>query len=58
MPAEVYRIFSYLARTFRELRTAIEVLRASLWDLEDRGHLMTDYRGEPLDEAIERFSDL
>ncbi|WP_406465013.1 hypothetical protein OH768_53730 [Streptomyces sp. NBC_01622] len=57
-PLEAYRIFSYLTRTTGELRTAIELLRASAWDLEDRGRLMTGCRGEPLVEVIERFSEL
>ena len=57
-PLEAYRVFSYLTRTAGELRTAIELLGASVQELHDRDRLMTDYRGEPLDEVIERFTEL
>lgn len=57
-PLEAYRIFSYLTRTAGELRTAVDLLRASVQGLHDRDRLMTDYRGEPLDEVIERFTEL
>ena len=57
-PLEAYRIFSYLTRTAGELRTAVELLRTSVEGLHDRDRLMTDYRGEPLDEVIERFTEL
>ncbi|MFJ2885477.1 hypothetical protein ACIO53_05505 [Streptomyces sp. NPDC087305] len=49
---------AHLTRTAGELRTAIELLGASLQELHDRDRLMTDYRGEPLDEVIERFTEL
>ncbi|MET7575202.1 hypothetical protein ABZT04_43110 [Streptomyces sp. NPDC005492] len=57
-PLEAYRIFSYLTRTAGELRTAVELLGTSVQGLHDRDRLMTDYRGEPLDEVIERFTEL
>ncbi|MFF6993261.1 hypothetical protein [Streptomyces sp. NPDC010273] len=56
-PLEAYRIFSYLTRTAGELRTAVELLQTSVQGLHDRDRLMTDYRGEPLDEVIERFTE-
>jgi hypothetical protein len=57
-PLEAYRVFSYLTRTAGELRTAIELLGASVQGLHERDRLMTDYRGEPLDEVIEVFTEL
>jgi hypothetical protein len=38
------------------MRTALDLLGASAQELHGRGRLMTDYRGEPLDEVIERFT--
>ncbi|MFD3622327.1 hypothetical protein ACFWWT_45685 [Streptomyces sp. NPDC058676] len=53
---EAYRIFSYLTRAAGEMRTALDLVGTSVQGLHDRGLLMSDYRGEPLDEVLERFT--
>ncbi|WP_033314629.1 hypothetical protein RFN58_00250 [Streptomyces iakyrus] len=40
-----------------ELRTAIELIEASVQQLQDKDLLMSDYRGEPLDEVLQRFTE-
>ncbi|MEU3620685.1 hypothetical protein ABZ725_51900 [Streptomyces sp. NPDC006872] len=55
-PGEAHRIYSYLTRVAGELRTALDLVGTSVQGLHDRGLLMSDYRGEPLDEVFERFS--
>ncbi len=55
-PAEAHRIYSYLTRVAGELRTALDLVGTSVQGLHDRGLLMPDYRGKPLDEVLERFS--
>ncbi|MEV7394080.1 hypothetical protein [Streptomyces sp. NPDC091215] len=56
-PLEAYRILSYLTRAAGEMRTALELLDTSVQGLHDRGLLMSDYRGEPLDDVMERFTE-
>ncbi|MFF4733298.1 hypothetical protein ACFY3M_50500 [Streptomyces mirabilis] len=56
-PLEAYRVLSYLTRAAGEMRTALDLLETSVQGLHDRGLLMSDYRGEPLDEVIERFAE-
>ncbi|MGW1564471.1 hypothetical protein ACWCQ1_49805 [Streptomyces sp. NPDC002144] len=56
-PLEAYHILSYLTRAAAEMRTALELLDTCVQGLHDKGLLMSDYRGEPLDEVIERFTD-
>ncbi|MET7543767.1 hypothetical protein [Streptomyces sp. NPDC005507] len=55
-PLEVYRIYSYLTRVAGEMGTALDLVEASLQGLHEKGHLMSDYRGEPLDEVLQRFT--
>lgn len=56
-PLEAYRILSYLARAAGEMRTALDLLETSVRGLHDRGVLMSDYRGEPLDDVMQRFTE-
>lgn len=56
-PLEAYRVHSYLTRCAGEMRTAIELIEASLQGLQDKGVLRSDYRGEPLDDVLQRFTE-
>jgi hypothetical protein len=56
-PAEAHRVHSYLTRCAGELRTAIELIEASVQQLHDKDQLMSDYRGEPLDDILQRFTE-
>ncbi|MEU8478114.1 hypothetical protein [Streptomyces hygroscopicus] len=56
-PLEAYRVYSYLTRCAGEMRTAIELVEAAVQGLQDRGLLRSDYRGEPLDEVLRRFTE-
>jgi hypothetical protein len=56
-PVEAHRVHSYLTRCAGELRTAIELIEASVQQLQDKGLLMSDYRGEPLDDVLQRFTE-
>ncbi|MFI6494032.1 hypothetical protein [Streptomyces sp. NPDC050564] len=39
------------------MRTALTLLRASVEGLQDKDLLMTDCRGEPLDEVLQRHTE-
>ncbi|MET7719164.1 hypothetical protein [Streptomyces sp. NPDC005407] len=56
-PLEAYRIHSYLTRCAGEMRTAIELIETSVQQLQDKGLLRSDSRGEPLDEVLDRFME-
>ncbi|WP_128381589.1 hypothetical protein [Streptomyces cavernae] len=56
-PGEAYRIYSYLTRTAGEMRTALDLVGTSVQGLHDRGRLMSDCRGEPLDDVLKRFTE-
>ncbi|MFG2463751.1 hypothetical protein ACGFWE_42895 [Streptomyces sp. NPDC048523] len=56
-PGEAHRVHSYLTRCAGELRTAIELIEASVQQLQDKEQLMSDYRGEPLDDVLQRFTE-
>jgi hypothetical protein len=56
-PVEAHRVHSYLTRCAGELRTAIGLIEASVQQLQDKGLLMSDYRGEPLDDVLQRFPE-
>ncbi|MFC8669025.1 hypothetical protein [Streptomyces sp. NPDC057199] len=56
-PLEAYRILSYLTRAAGEMRTALELIGTSVQGLQDKGLLMSDFRGEPLDEVLRRFTE-
>ncbi|MGW2827089.1 hypothetical protein ACWC24_39865 [Streptomyces sp. NPDC001443] len=55
-PLEAYRVLSYLTRVAGEMRTALDLLDTSVQSLQNKGRLMSDSRGEPLDEVIARFT--
>ncbi|MDX3321173.1 hypothetical protein PV415_30140 [Streptomyces sp. ME03-5684b] len=38
------------------MRTAIELIEAYVQQLQDKGQLMSDYRGEPRDDVLQRFT--
>ncbi|MFF0706480.1 hypothetical protein ACFYVC_39985 [Streptomyces tendae] len=48
---------SHLTCCAGELRTAIELIETSAQQLQDKGQLMNDYRGEPLDDVLQRFTE-
>ncbi|MET7929586.1 hypothetical protein ABZT43_37680 [Streptomyces sp. NPDC005349] len=52
-PLEAYRIYSYLTRVAGEMVNALGLVEASLQGLHEEGCLMSDYRGEPLDEVTQ-----
>jgi hypothetical protein len=56
-PLEAYRVHGYLTRCAGEMRTAIELIEAAVQGLQDKGLLMSDYRGEPLDDVLQRFTE-
>ncbi|MGW7571909.1 hypothetical protein ACWGJV_37285 [Streptomyces tendae] len=56
MSTRARRTYSYLTRCAGELRTAIELIETSVQQLQDRGQLMSDYRGEPLDDVLQQFT--
>jgi hypothetical protein len=55
-PLEAYRIYSYLTRVAGEMGSALDLIGASLQGMHEKGRLMSDYRGEPLDEVLQRFT--
>jgi len=38
------------------MRTALDLVETSVQGLHDRGRLRSDYRGEPLDDVLEQFT--
>ncbi|MFM9500060.1 hypothetical protein ACKI1Q_41605 [Streptomyces galilaeus] len=56
-PLEAYSVHSYLTRCAGEMRTAIELIEASVQGMQDKGLLKSDYRGEPLDDVLQRFTE-
>lgn len=56
-PLEAYRVHSYLTRCAGEMRTAIELIEAAVQGLQDKGLQRSDYRGEPLDDVLQRFTE-
>ncbi|MFE6904029.1 hypothetical protein ACFVFJ_45740 [Streptomyces sp. NPDC057717] len=56
-PGEAYRIYGYLTRAAGEMRTALDLIGTAVQGLQDKGHLMSDFRGEPLDEVLDRFTE-
>ncbi|WP_220451647.1 hypothetical protein [Streptomyces anthocyanicus] len=56
-PGQAHSVHSYLTRCAGELRTAIELIEVSVQQLQDKGQLMSDYRGEPLDDVLQRFTE-
>lgn len=56
-PVEASRIYRDLTRAAGEMTTALNLLRTSVEGLRDQGRLMTDYRGEPLGEVLQRYTD-
>ncbi|MFD9286211.1 hypothetical protein ACFWD7_55440 [Streptomyces mirabilis] len=56
-PAEASFIDSHLARASGEMTTALTLLRTFVEGLQEQDRLMTDYRGEPLGEVLQRYTD-
>ncbi|QIY93056.2 HNH endonuclease [Streptomyces sp. S1D4-11] len=56
-PAEASFIDSHLARGAGEMTTALTLLRTFVEGLREQDRLMTDYRGEPLGEVLQRYTD-
>ncbi|MFF2129772.1 hypothetical protein ACFVW1_31190 [Streptomyces olivochromogenes] len=56
-PAEASFIDSHLARAAGEMTTALTLLRTFVEVLREQDRLMTDYRGEPLGEVLQRYTD-
>ncbi|MER5805192.1 hypothetical protein [Streptomyces mirabilis] len=54
---EVSGICRDLTGAAGELTTALTLLRTSVEGLRDQDRLMTDYRGEPLGEVLQRYTD-
>ncbi|MBZ9638039.1 hypothetical protein, partial [Streptomyces sp. PSKA30] len=48
---------SYLTRVAGEMGHALELVEAALQGLHDKGLLVSDYRGEPLDGVLQRFAE-
>lgn len=56
-PEEASFIDSHLARAAGEMTTALILLRTFVEGLREQDRLMTDYRGEPLGEVLQRYTD-
>ncbi|WP_164404800.1 MULTISPECIES: hypothetical protein [unclassified Streptomyces] len=54
---EVSGICRDLTGAAGEMTTALALLRTSVEGLRDQDRLMTDYRGEPLGEVLQRYTD-
>lgn len=54
---EAHRIYSFLTHCAGNMKTALTLLRTSVEGLQDKGLLMSDYRGEPLDEVLQRYTE-
>ncbi|MFF2999496.1 hypothetical protein ACFVTC_33860 [Streptomyces sp. NPDC057950] len=54
-PVEVSFICRHLTRAAGEMTAALTLLRTFVEGLWDQDRLMTDYRGEPLDEVLQRY---
>lgn len=55
-PLEAYRIYGYLTRVAGEMGTALDLIGTSLQEMNEKGNLMSDWRGDPLGEVLERFN--
>ncbi|MFF4699996.1 hypothetical protein [Streptomyces chattanoogensis] len=55
-PLEAHRIHSYLTRVAGEMGTALDLIQACVQGLHEKGRLMSDYRGEPLEDVLQRFN--
>ncbi|MFH9969030.1 hypothetical protein ACH4PR_48525, partial [Streptomyces mirabilis] len=56
-PVEASFIYRHLTRAADEMTTTLTLLRTSVEGLRDQDRLMTDYRGEPLGEVLQRYTD-
>ncbi|MFJ9675379.1 hypothetical protein ACIRP5_31880 [Streptomyces sp. NPDC101221] len=56
-PGQAHSVYSYLTRCAGELRTAVDLVEASMQQLQDKGRLMSDSRREPLDDVLQRFTE-
>ncbi|MET7889009.1 hypothetical protein [Streptomyces avermitilis] len=56
-PAQAHRVYALLTRSAGELKTVLTLLRACVEELHEQGLLMTDYRSEPLDRVLQRYTE-
>ncbi|MFF1744355.1 hypothetical protein [Streptomyces mirabilis] len=56
-PVEASRVYRDLTRAAGEMTTALTLLRTFVEGLREQDRLMTDYRGEPLGEVLQRYTD-
>ncbi|MCX4920072.1 hypothetical protein [Streptomyces sp. NBC_00687] len=56
-PVQAQRVDALLTRSAGELKAVLTVLRACVEELQEQGLLMTDYRGEPLDRVLHRYTE-
>ncbi|MFI6341011.1 hypothetical protein [Streptomyces sp. NPDC050535] len=56
-PVQAMPVHALLTRSAGELKTVLTLLRACVEELQEQGLLMTDYRGEPLDRVLHRYTE-
>ncbi|MFE2823394.1 hypothetical protein [Streptomyces sp. NPDC059271] len=56
-PVQAQRVDALLTRSAGGLKRALTLLRACVEELQEQGLLMTDYRGEPLDCVLHRYTE-
>ncbi|MFE9812922.1 hypothetical protein [Streptomyces sp. NPDC005548] len=56
-PVQAQPVHALLTRSAGELTTLLTLLRACVEELQEQGLLMTDYRGEPLDHVLHRYTE-
>ncbi|MGW1068276.1 hypothetical protein ACWD4F_27620 [Streptomyces aureus] len=52
-----HRIYALFTRCAEQMKTALTLLRTSVESLQDQGLLMSDYRGEPLADVLQRYTE-
>ncbi|MFE2297124.1 hypothetical protein ACFXAW_02900 [Streptomyces sp. NPDC059445] len=52
-----HRIYALFTRCAEQMKTALTLLRTSVESLQDQGLLMSDYRGEPLEDVLQRYTE-
>lgn len=55
--AHARSVNALLIRSAGKLKAVLSLLRASMTELQEQGLLMTDYRGEPLDRVLQRYTE-
>lgn len=56
-PVQAQRLDALLTRSATELKAVLTLLRACVGEFQEQGLLMTDYRGEPLDRVLQRYTE-